>query len=580
VNLSQLKHILLQMLLLPVLAMLLAAIVLVLQIDSAFRTVNRIQLADRNIEAATRIGSLIIDEETGLRGYTTTGDSVFLQPYNDAAPQLDPAFAQLRRGLIAQDVDPAIVDRLAAAHRDWQQTIAVPLIEATRRGSPEARATPINLAGKTRMDSMRQQINVIVSAEISSRNAGEEQWRTASHRALALVIALSLAIGIVLGLFSRRQMETVSHAFQITLNALRRTARETHASERRLRTILTSIGDAVVVCDAEGRVEMLNTVAEVLTGWTQAEAARQPLAEVLKLLDETTREPLETPVSVVMRERRVVQLSNHALLIRRDGIELHIADSGAPIWDAAGRLTGVVMVFRDVTENRRTQTALMASEKLAVAGRLAATIAHEIHNPLDAVMNLLYLLRQGTTPQETQQFLDMASAELDRVAQISRSMLGMYRESRSPVPIDLGELLESVLLLFERNFKMAGVTLVRHIDPGLHVSGYPAELRQVFTNLITNALDASPTGSALRIEAHAASSAVEITIADTGAGIPAETLPRLFQPFFTTKGEQGTGLGLWVSRGILEKHGGTIRIESSTGDPHGTTITITLPTAT
>ena len=136
---------------------------------------------------------------------------------------------------------------------------------------------------------------------------------------------------------------------------------------------------------------MMNPIAQELTGWTESEALGHPLTEVFHIVNETTRQLVENPVAKVQRLGRVVGLANHTILIRPDGSEIAIDDSGAPIRNAAGQMTGIVMVFRDVTLERRTRAALLANEKLAVAGRLAATIAHEIHNPLDSVANLLYL---------------------------------------------------------------------------------------------------------------------------------------------------------------------------------------------
>ncbi len=233
---------------------------------------------------------------------------------------------------------------------------------------------------------------------------------------------------------------------------------------------------------------------------------------------------------------------------------------------------GIVLVFRDITMERKTQDALIANEKLAVAGRLAATIAHEIHNPLDSVSNLLYLMRNGASKEESSQFMDMAEQELARVTQISRAMLGLYRESKAPVVVDLKEMLQEILLLLERRLADLGVTVATEMPKSVSVAAFPAELRQVFTNLITNAAEAAGEGGKVRVSITPQTAGVDadgqkmqagavVTIADNGPGISEEIRTHLFQPFFTTKGEQGTGLGLWVSRGIVNKHGGTISLD-------------------
>jgi PAS domain S-box-containing protein len=376
----------------------------------------------------------------------------------------------------------------------------------------------------------------------------------------------------------------------MSLEILGRRAEELFRSEQQLRTTLDSIGDGVITCDAAGRIQMMNPVARELTGWSQLEAAGQPLERVFHIVNEASREKVETPVSKVKRLDRIVGLANHTVLVRKDGTELNIADSGAPIRDKNGEIVGVVLVFRDITIERKTQDALIANEKLAVAGRLAATIAHEIHNPLDSVSNLLYLMRNGATPEESRQFMDMAEQELARVTQISRAMLGLYRESKAPVVIDLKETLQEILLLMERRFIELNVRASTDMPQSVCVAAFPAELRQVFTNLIANAAEAASPGGQVKVSIQPEAASTEatgqkiqagatVTIADNGPGISAEVQSHLFQPFFTTKGERGTGLGLWVSRGIINKHGGTISLKSDTAqEAHGTVVSVFLAT--
>lgn len=586
-NLSQLNRILLQTLLLPVVALLLVSGALIWQIGNAQKTVSDLQDADHNIAAATYILALTGDEESGVRGFQNTSNEAFLQPFDNAQGLLATSISALRRDLAARGKDTHLLDQFLVSHRRWHDTVAAPMIALVRSGG-DTKDVALNLRGMQEMNRIRDILNELISEQKLQRQNEVEHWQTQVRHTLEAIVGCAALIGLLIGLFARSRLHMVTHAFQGAITALRKNAQATYDSEQRLRTTLTSIGDGVVVCDQHGRVELLNTVAEELTGWTQAEAAQRPISEVFLIVDETSRDLMENPVDAVLRTRRAVSLANHAVLLRRGGGEIQIDDSGAPIFDRLGELSGVVMVFRDVTEQRRTQAALLASEKLAVTGRLAATLAHEIHNPLDSVVNLLYLMKNGATPEETGEFLDLARSELDRVTQISRAMLGMYRESKTPIDLDLKELLDSILLLLQRHVTQAGITLQKDLDDSPRISGYPAELRQVFTNLLTNAMDASTPGSVIEVSLRSAHSAngrshnnrpgVTVSVIDHGPGIPADTIKNLFQPFFTTKGEKGTGLGLWVSQGIVQRHGGDIRLESRTDEAdHGTTVSVFLP---
>jgi PAS domain S-box-containing protein len=583
VNLKQFNHILTQTLLLPVLALAFVASILVWQVRSAQKTVTTIQASDESIAAATRAEKLIVDEETGLRGYQITSDPQFLQPYHESDAPLADALDLLRHNLRAQGEGTQSVDAIQAAQQKWRVSFAEPLIAEIAAGA-ETRDVDQNLRGKREMDDLRDRIADVLDRESDIRAKEVARWRRQTHTTIIGLIVLALGAGIFISFFTFRQLHRVSDAYQGTLDGLRRHAQITFESEERLRTTLTSIGDGVIVCDPDGRVELLNTVAQELTGWPQADAFHRSLEEVFHIVNETSRELVETPVAKVKRLKRVVGLANHTVLIRRDGSEINIDDSGAPIYDRDGELSGIVMVFRDITHERQAQTALLATEKLAVAGRLAATIAHEIHNPMDSVSNLLYLMKDETDPKVVEHYRELAQQELGRMGQVTRAMLGLYREAKAPVTINVKEMLESVLILLDRQLKNATIAVKTEIPDNLEIEGFPAELRQVFTNLVANAADAATPGGNIEINARrstsrdANSAGVVIRVSDTGTGIEPAALEHIFEPFFTTKGEAGTGLGLWVSRGIIEKHGGTIDIRSQTSaDEHGTSITIFLP---
>lgn len=581
-NLTQFNRILRQVFLLPVIALLITAGALYLQVRGANETVRLIQDTDASIAQAALVAKLIADQESGLRGYQATGDGRFLVEFRQSEASVPSELDNLASAVQFDSVQKNNLEDLRNEYQNWHDAFALPIMATVRAGG-KANDVTLNLYGKTLMDQVRQDIAAMTKHAEARRSERIRQWHGQVLNMVQALIAIALGMGVLIGLFTRSRLKAVSSAYRTSLEVLSRRAEEIFQSEQRLRTTLASIGDGVITCDAHGSIQMMNPVASELTGWTQAEASNSLLEDVFRIVNAQTGELVETPVSKVKRLRTVIGLAHDTALIRKDGTRILISDSGAPIRDQTGEIIGIVLVFRDITLERRTQETLLANEKLAVAGRLAATIAHEIHNPLDAVSNLLYLLRTGVTEEESKQFIDMAESELARVTQISRAMLGLYRESRAPVPVDLKGILEEILLLMEHRFLELNVGVQTDLPSPVIVDAFPAELRQVFTNLISNAAEAASPGGQIRIGASELaatsrmSSGALVVIHDNGAGIPEAVRSQLFQPFFTTKGEQGTGLGLWVSRGIVTKHGGAIEIASDTSTvSHGTTVTVYL----
>ena len=356
-------------------------------------------------------------------------------------------------------------------------------------------------------------------------------------------------------------------------------------SEERWSTTLQSIGDAVISTCAQGKIVFMNEVAEKLTGWSLSEAQGRDLEAVFDIVQEVTRIKPENPVSKVLRFGKVISLANHTLLIQRDGTEVPIEDSAAPIRNAAGDIEGVVLVFHDVSEQRMAEAALLRSEKLASVGRMAATIAHEINNPLASVTNLLFLARTADgLPEPAGRYLETADEELKRVTHITRQSLGFYRETNRPTPASVTAILDSAIEVLQSRIKAKSAVIERKWDGDVHVTAVAGELRQVFSNLLANSLDAIDENGVVKFRVSTGPAAkngeccVRVTIADNGKGISAAKRPHIFEPFFTTKGAIGTGLGLWVSKRIVDSHGGAIRVRSSTdGSRRGTVVLVVLP---
>ncbi|MGD0092748.1 MAG: ATP-binding protein [Planctomycetota bacterium] len=401
---------------------------------------------------------------------------------------------------------------------------------------------------------------------------------------------------------------------------------------------LGSIGDAVVTVDTAGRVRFMNAVAETITGWARHEAFGRPVEEVLKLISEKTGQAAENPVLQALREGRAVTLAAHTALVSKNNQEIPIEDSAAPIFDARGKMLGVVMVFRDVSKKRlvekereRLEQALLAAkaglehqvgertrelttanrqlveaiaeqrraeeerqrlediaqsrERLALIGELAAGVAHELRNPLQGVMSYVQVVKMSGGDQEEMklslQQIEDGLAQMDRVA---TRLLDLSRRDAGPTAaLDLEPIVEEACAFLRVRAAKQNISLTHHSAPGLpRVQANHGQVVGVLLNLLKNSFDACQKGGTVSIETRPhpkLAGMVEVLVLDTGTGIPDSIRERVFDPFFTTKpiGE-GTGLGLPMVKRTVEGYGGYVTIADA--GPSGTAISVALPLAT
>ena len=575
------SRLLIRLFALPVAALTLLALILGYGLQRLQDSADLVDRADVVTLHANRLIKLIIDEETSLRGYLLVRDPVFLQPLHEADNQIDVEFNTLFSSVHRPDqVDR--LKRLQAGHQQWEQWAFQEI-----NSPPEDRAilTQHMFERKQEMDRLRVQMDEFLGI-VAGRRAEHSAADIAFNRNARIIMVLLIAlIAAVLALETNRIFHRLTNVYNQQLREVKLRSDESYAREQWLNTTIRSIGDAVIACSTDGKVNFMNLVAQQLTGWNEDEAKGKTLHEVFPIFNEETRAVVENPVDKVRRLGTVVGLANHTFLVARDGTEVCIDDSGAPIRDSSGNMIGVVLVFRDITERRMSEGALMRAEKLAAAGRLAATVAHEVNNPLEGLTNLVYIARRTDSIDEIRHLLSQAESELNRIAHITRQSLGFYRDTTVPTYFQPAFIVREVVDFYSARARNQGVAFVVDAETDREVLGGSGELRQILSNLLANSLDASTAGSTIRVSARSATDprnssnpGVRITIADTGFGIPSEHLGNIFEPFFTTKKDTGTGLGLWVSRELVQKHGGTLRVRSRTAKPRcGTLFSIFLP---
>jgi PAS domain S-box-containing protein len=444
------------------------------------------------------------------------------------------------------------------------------VIELQKKGDHQAAVALINThIGKEKMDELRQLIADMQADEDRLLEARSEQSSRSLRQAqLAFLLASLLALIFVVAFYVLAKREVRER-----VNA----AKAIRDRELWLNTTLCSIGDAVIATDATGRVKFMNRVAEKLIARSSEQCEGKTIPELFPIFDELTGAPAPDPVAKALAEG-ITELGERIVLRNHNNEEIPIEDSVAPIFTGDRKVIGVVLVFRDVTTKRMALESARRSEKLAATGRLAATIAHEINNPLAAATNLVYLAKQSRRPDEAREYLDGVDHELARAAHITRKTLGFYRDTSQAVSVSLPSLLAEVLAVYSSRILSKQIRTEVSCAPGLEVIALKGELVQIISNLISNAIDALDTGGLLRINVGEERDGIKLEVEDTGIGIPAENQMKIFEPFFTTKKDVGTGLGLWLVKDLIEKQGGTISVISpNVISGRGTRFSIFLP---
>jgi PAS domain S-box-containing protein len=372
-----------------------------------------------------------------------------------------------------------------------------------------------------------------------------------------------------------RELEHLNRELETRVEQRTRQLQESENLLRERADLLELASEAILVRGPAGVLTYWNAGAEALYGWERSEVLGNPVHNILE-----TQYPVETTSneSILIDRGR---WEGNLVQKTRDGREVIVASRQVFKKEAGS----ILEINRDITAQIRAEEALRQTERLAAMGRVAGIIAHEINNPLEAITNAFYLLRNHPSlDEEARYYAQLGEVELARVGHITKQTLGFYRESQHPVDVPIAEILDDVLQLQSRQLVMSRITLDKKYFTDGEIRGFPVELRQVFLNLISNAIQAMPEGGNLRIRMGThrnegnGRTDLCISVCDTGTGIRPEHAKHLFEPFFTTKSTKGTGLGLWISKGIIQKYDGKIHFRSiNFKDRHMTSFRVILP---
>jgi PAS domain S-box-containing protein len=347
-----------------------------------------------------------------------------------------------------------------------------------------------------------------------------------------------------------------------------------------LAAIVESSEDAIISKTLDGVIMTWNAAAERIFGYKAEEIVGH---SVMRLIPRELHYEEPQIIAKLKRGERIEHFETRRL--RKSGEVFDISLTVSPIKDKNGRVVGASKIVRDISDRRAAEAALIEKEKLAATGRLAATLAHEVNNPLESITNLAYLLaHHPSLDEEARGYARLLQNEAQRAGDITRQTLSYYRGTKISGDVDLVELLQHVVRGKAKKFEAKNILLQTQFEDIPRIHGYSGELRQVFENLIENAIDAVPSGETILVRAKGRQfrgvPMVAVSVCDTGVGIPREILARIFEPFFTTKAKTGSGLGLWVARNIIQRHGGTIRARTSqSSQRHGSVFTLMLPVA-
>jgi len=545
------------------------------------RTINKAHEVEQHRVAIAVLRdtlSTIKDAETGQRGFLLTRDPSYREPYDEAVNQIRNNLRELGAHFAP--------DQLTALETNIQSKLAEleRIITLAAAGEHDAAIAAVKEGtGKALMDSMRVGVKELTVA----REAQLRESQRAANRATNIRTAVFSSVVLLNLVFLGWAYNRIRSEITQRMSALAEGRRQKDL----LAVTLASVGDAIILTDTKTKIVYMNAVAEKLTGWSMAEVINQPCSAIFKIINEESRTVVESPVDKVLREGAIVGLANHTLLIRKDGTELPIDDSGAPVKESDGTVRGVVLVFRDFSEHKQAERELrnardMLEHSARAKDRFLAILSHELRTPLTPVLATLNLWEAGDDLPEQlcddvlmmRRNIELEARLIDDLLDVTRIVQGKL--TLNPELCDVHDLLMSSIQVYKSEFHAKRIeTRVDLQATRRFVTADCARIQQVFWNVLKNATKFTPEGGRIDIKTtNDVEGRIVITISDTGVGMTPDVIERIFQPF--TQGHDdthrrfgGLGLGLTIAKAFVEAHGGSIEA-SSEGPQRGSTFTI------
>jgi PAS domain S-box-containing protein len=546
------------------------------------------KIVDRQIviDHLEGVAATLTDAETGQRGLLLTNNSDYLDPYHHALTRIYSELDALDGLAAAGELQGSDVKQLRQLADEKLKELEITIVLWNSNKRDAALDIVRQNTGKHIMDRIRDKVGQIVGqqkAQLADLRHAADRWTM--YRSIIFVLCAAANLAFIAWTFGRVRREIAGRT-----EAAAEAARQSDL----LAVTLASIGDAVIVTDTAARINFMNQEAQRLTGWDLADARGVDLARVFRIINEDTRQTVESPVEKVLRIGGIVGLANHTLLITKDGREIPIDDSGAPIRAPGGPIRGVVLVFRDFSEHKAAETKLRDSKaELELANqakdRFMATLSHELRTPLMPVLTMLSAWEAGNGLSPAQRGdIQMMRRNVELEARLIDDLLDLTRITKgklifNPEAVDVNALVTGVTEMYQSEVHTKRLALSMRLDAQRnYVSADPARLHQVFWNILKNAVKFTPEGGRIEIAtANREADGITVEFKDSGIGMSPRTLENLFVPFqqgaeSITENYGGLGLGMAIAKALVDAQGGTIAAASE-GMGRGSCFKVSLP---